>query len=544
MQKCLILLLCLLATVPSSADTKMEQLYQQLDDAIAQWPTFVAQRQQRINQLKSKYAHTKDARQQLLLADKLFEEYRSYRSDSALFYMSQCINLAKNDLHDQQLEYFCQVKMAFLCSSTGLYTEALDYLHTVDPTLLSREQKGLYYMATAHVWGELSYYSRIDSLSKRYRQLQLENRALMYQLMNPSDDYYLQSKEMDCNDRSDLAGALRYNDQRMKAVQVGDRNYAIVAFYRYLDYKFNGKDDGLEWLCQAAISDVRHAVTDQAAMWELANHLNESGDLERSYHYVTFAWQCASTFGTRLRNWQISPVLSTVDKSYQEQTTKTNTTLKAMVVCISLLAVMLVFSLISVKRQRQKLAVANTKLEATSQQLAENVKQLSSLNQQVNAANNDLAEANRVKEEYIGRFMTLCSHNIDEMERMRHELLKEVRGNNAGRARALAADPSEKEHALAVFYEEFDHAFLHLYPDFVNRFNALLMPSMRQEMSANGTLTTPLRIFALIRLGIDDSSKIAEFLHYSVKTIYNYRARVKNGAIGDRDAFENEVKRL
>ena len=57
-------------------------------------------------------------------------------------------------------------------------------------------------------------------------------------------------------------------------------------------------------------------------------------------------------------------------------------------------------------------------------------------------------------------------------------------------------------------------------------------------------LTTDIRIFALIRLGIEDSSKIAEFLHYSVNTIYNYRARIKNGALHNREQFEEKVKSL
>ena len=71
-----------------------------------------------------------------------------------------------------------------------------------------------------------------------------------------------------------------------------------------------------------------------------------------------------------------------------------------------------------------------------------------------------------------------------------------------------------------------------------------LRPEAQLSVEKDGQLSTSIRIFALIRLGINDSSKIAEFLHYSVNTIYNYRARVKKGAKGDKDDFEEKVKMI
>ena len=101
-----------------------------------------------------------------------------------------------------------------------------------------------------------------------------------------------------------------------------------------------------------------------------------------------------------------------------------------------------------------------------------------------------------------------------------------------------------KEREIEELNQNFDSVFLHLFPGFVDDFNALLQPEMQIHPKEENRLTTDLRIFALIRLGIDDSSKIAEFLHYSVNTIYNYRARIKNGAIGNREQFEASVKDL
>ena len=98
---------------------------------------------------------------------------------------------------------------------------------------------------------------------------------------------------------------------------------------------------------------------------------------------------------------------------------------------------------------------------------------------------------------------------------------------------------------LHDFYTEFDATFLKLFPDFVNQLNAMLQPDKRlKDTSADGILTTELRVMALIRLGINDSTKIARFLRRSLSTIYNYRVKIRNAAAEDRDNFESRVMRI
>jgi hypothetical protein len=103
---------------------------------------------------------------------------------------------------------------------------------------------------------------------------------------------------------------------------------------------------------------------------------------------------------------------------------------------------------------------------------------------------------------------------------------------------------SLKEQDLTDLFRNFDHAFLCLVPNFIEEFNKLLKPEARMVPDKDELLNTELRLFALIRLGVEDSSKIAEFLHYSVNTIYNYRAKVKNASIISRDDFEKRVKEI
>ncbi|MDD3387704.1 MAG: DUF6377 domain-containing protein, partial [Prevotella sp.] len=199
-------------------------------------------------------------------------------------------------------------------------------------------------------------------------------------------------------------------------------------------------------------------------------------------------------------------------------------------------------------RQRHKLQMArneldnsNHELKNLNNQLSEYITKLNSLNKKMASTNRSLDESNKMKELYIGRFLSLCSTYIDKTETLRRNIKKRVKTQDLSGLARLAESKTEE---WDDFYRNFDSAFLKLFPNFVAEFNALLRPEERVEVSPNGSLGTSIRIFALIRLGIDDSSRIAEFLHYSVNTIYNYRAKVKNGAYGDREEFEKRVKEI
>ena len=144
----------------------------------------------------------------------------------------------------------------------------------------------------------------------------------------------------------------------------------------------------------------------------------------------------------------------------------------------------------------------------------------------------------------MGHFMRLCSMYIDKIDNFRKRVNKMVKNHEYDDLYQLTRSQEFRDKELEDLYVSFDSAFLHLFPNFINDFNALLRPEEHIVVEEKDRLNTSIRIFALIRLGIDDSSKIAEFLHYSVNTIYNYRARIKNGALGDREQFEQRVREI
>lgn len=540
----LLALLFLPFTVVANGGIDLVQVYQQLDEAIKHTEQYTQEREQRITKHRTALEVTKDPAGQYELCYRLYEEFQPYMNDSAIYYIDRCIALAEK-MGDHIRAEQCQLQLAFQCTESGMYNEAMDILRAIDVTQISdAKNRQKYYSTISHLYSEVGYYCKVPRLQREYYATGDRYRALIDSTVSSRDEA-LQIKEMQCFSAGDAQGALKYSDMRLKQVSEGSHEFAIVAFYRYLDYTLKGDSvQARYWVTQSALSDVRNAIMDQGALWELANLLMADGDMDRAYYYIHFAWQCANKFNTVKRNNQISPVLTSISDNYEESLKRANRQLLALAVVASLLAALFLAILFYSNSQRKKLARARNELSMSNQQLGQLNQQLSELNAQLGDTNIRLNESNRVKDEYVGRFIHLCSFYIDRLDEMRKRVNKMVKGKDLAALDKFTEGNELRDQNLNELYEMFDSTFLHLFPNFVNDFNALLQPESRITLDDPRTLNTDLRIFALIRLGIEDSSRIAEFLHYSVNTIYNYRAKVKNGALTDRDSFEARVKTI
>ena len=547
--RCLLTLLMSVVSFCVFADN--EELYRSLDEAIVQAPDFVKKREQRIDVIKQRLQNVANDEERYKLTCNLFNEYMPYKSDSAAKYIYEAILLAEKRGNKSQL---CHTRslLAFLCSSTGQYVESKQILDSTDISGVDREALGQFYKSLAHVYGEMAYYSNIPKLKNEFFAKQDEYTEKIYETLPPSHDFYLQRKEQECYKKGDIEGALRYNDKRLENVSPDSHEFAIVAFYRTMDLRMAGRPkEALSWLTKSAICDVHNAVMDQGSLWELANLLAQEGQLERARVYINFAWECANTYSTHMRSWQISPILSSIDRQYQNEIEHTNSMLTNMTIAVSILLLILAVLLLYEYRRRRQLKEAHNELSeknAQTKSLNEELLQanlaLDDTNRQLKSLISQLNEQTRVKEVYVGRFMSLCSDYIDKIDDFRKRVNRMVKGREYEELYRLTKSTDMKTQEIEDLCANFDNAFLHLFPNFISDFNALLRPEEQIEVPGEYKLNTTLRIFALIRLGIDDSSRIAKFLHYSVNTIYNYRARVKGAAITRRDDFETRVKNI
>lgn len=550
---CILIVLMSISVYANPTDD-IEQLFKTLDDAIVHSPDYVKVREGRIRNLEQKLNAAKKDSEKYAACFALFEEYRSYKNDIALKYINQCMELAIK-MSDKQKEENAKSLLAFQESTTGNYAESYDLLKSINSSNLNAEGKRNYLWACLHLYGEMAYYCNVPSLKKYYTGKRNAYQAEIDSTFSHDDDLYLQMQEGKERDAGNMKEALRLSDKRLAKTQPGTHKYAIVQFYRGLTYnKFGDEEQFIRCLLRSAICDVQLAVMDQGSLWELANLLNAKlGEQKRSHEYIKFAWQSATVFNTPIRSRQIMPVLTQIEDSYQRELASSNKQLKIMVAWSVLLIIVVVLLLYYVNKQRKRIAVAHHKQKDTNHALQLANKNLNSVIEQLNLANSNLNEANdrlnemnhslnesnKMKEVYIGRFLRLCAIYVDKIETMRKRVVKLVKAREFTK---LLEQMQTGEAYMGELYKYFDSTFLNLFPSFVDEFNALLKPEDRIILEDNNSLSTTLRIFALIRLGIEDSSKIAEFLHYSVNTIYNYRAKIKNSAICDREEFEQHVK--
>ena len=532
----------------SAQDDDMKVIYQQIDEAIEQSPRIVGDYEPQIADIRQQYQHSSRPEEKYQLAFRLYEQYKAFMNDSALFYLNEAEQWAGRQ-GQTDLVGNCRALKAFQCSTVGYYTEAQTLLKNIDKRQLDSIGLRNYYKAQMHVYGELGYYSNIPSMKEGFFKNQALYRDSLFSMIDHSDQDYLMYKIYELNDLKELKEAHKLSSQWVKQVQPGSHDYAIACYYSWLSCEDEGEKRW--WLAQSALYDVRNAVMDQASLLSLAEILNADGDLDRSYKYIRFTWDCNNRFNTRMRSWQITPILNVIENNYQKAVEHNTKVLRMSVVVVSVLALFILGVLFFLHRRNRQLDTArnelkhsNDELAAANSQLAKQTEELSVLNTELSTLNSQLSESNRVKEEYIGRFMSLCSQYIDKIDDYRKMVNKKMKNKELDELFRLSKSTELKERELEELYQNFDSVFLHLFPNFVDDFNALLQPEMQIHPKEENRLTTEIRIFALIRLGIEDSSKIAEFLHYSVNTIYNYRARIKNGALDNRESFERRIKQL
>lgn len=544
----LLLVLMPLSLSAKTADN-IEQLFQSLDNAIAHSADYVKVREARIHDWEQKLKTARRLSSKYDACFALFEEYRSYKNDMALKYINQCMELAIR-MGDKQKEENAKALLAFQESTTGDYVESYDLLKSVNIADLDAEGERNYLWASQHLYGEMANYSNVPSLKKYYTGKYNAYQAAIDSTFSHDDDLYLQMQEVRARDAGNMKEALRLSDKRLAMTKPGTHQYAIVQYYRGMTYnQFGDEDQFLRCLLRSSICDVQLAVMDQGSLWEVANLLNADPDQQkRSHEYIKFAWQSATIFNTPIRSRQIMPVLTQIEEGFQKELSTSNQHLRLMVAFSVLLLFVVMLLLYYVNKQRKRIAAAHHKqketnhaLQLANERLNEMNHSLNEMNQSLNEMNHSLNESNKMKEVYIGRFLRLCAIYVDKIETMRKRVVKLVKAREFNR---LLEQMQAGEAYMGELYEYFDSAFLKLFPDFVEEFNALLKPEERIVLEDDSRLSTTLRIFALIRLGIEDSSKIAEFLHYSVNTIYNYRAKIKNSAICDREEFEQCVKQI
>ena len=546
-KNCLFCFLLFFSCYSAFAGESLDSLLNVLDKTIKEADTYVQIKENKLHELKKEARKTPPVSvERYHLNNDIYLEYKAYSSDSALHYLNENMLLARQ-LNDKERELKIQLELSYLLSSIGMYMEAADILNSIDRQTLPSSLLGYYYTCYEHVYFEAgAAQPRYKMFASRYAKLSHAYRDSMQVTLDPSSATYLWLRETQLREAGKYDEALEFSDRRLAESSFGTPQYALVAYQRFRLFESMGKkDEHLYYLVLSAISDVRSAIKEQSSLMVLAQELNSKGDLKRAYDYINFSWEISQFYKTRLRSWMNITPLSMINGNYQDIIKQQNRELLIYIVCVALLALLLVIALIYIYRQMKALSIAKKGLQEVNERLFSLNEELEEVNRHLRSTNLELSESNLIKEAYIARFFKLCSVYVDRLQAYRKLVNKKLqRGQVAELLKMTHLSNDIVTVEVQELYANFDSAFLHLFPNFVESLNALLLPDEQIVLKPDELLNTELRIFALIRLGIKDSSQIAELLHYSVNTIYNYRSRVKTKARVSRDDFEDLVAKI
>lgn len=546
-KNCLLCFLLFFSCYSAFAGESLDSLLNVLDKTIKEADTYVQIKENKLHELKKEARKTPPfSVERYNLNNDIYLEYKAYSSDSALHYLNENMLLARQ-LNDKERELKIQLELSYLLSSIGMYMEAADILNSIDRQTLPSSLLGYYYTCYEHVYFEAgAAQPRYKMFASRYAKLSHAYRDSMQVTLDPSSATYLWLRETQLREAGKYDEALEFSDRRLAEASFGTPQYALVAYQRFRLFESMGKkDEHLYYLVLSAISDVRSAIKEQSSLMVLAQELNRKGDLKRAYDYINFSWEISQFYKTRLRSWMNITPLSMINGNYQDIIKQQNRELLIYIACVALLALLLVIALIYIYRQMKALSIAKKGLQEVNERLFSLNEELEEVNRHLRSTNLELSESNLIKEAYIARFFKLCSVYVDRLQAYRKLVNKKLqRGQVAELLKMTHLSNDIVTVEVQELYANFDSAFLHLFPNFVESLNALLLPDEQIVLKPDELLNTELRIFALIRLGIKDSSQIAKLLHYSVNTIYNYRSRVKTKARVSRDDFEDLVAKI
>ena len=519
-----------------------DALLREIDGLVKNRRTYGVEKETRITDLKRLLAEAASDEQRYGFCGRLFDEYRAYNLDSSFVYAQRKEELAHR-LNKQDYLDDSAMNMAEVMGTTGMYKEALELLGKIDRKTLPDYLYGYYYHLYRTIYGLMGDYAVTEKAKKEYyRMTDLYRDSLLQVNVSDSLGHALVMADK-CIVHARYDEAIDMLMEYYRKPSLDDHAQAMIAYTVSEGYRLKGDKQGQKhYLALSAIADLKSAVKEYVSLRKLASLVYEEGDIDRAYNYLKCSLEDATLCNARLRTLEISQVFPIIDKAYQLKTERQQREMKISLICISLLSVFLLAAIFFVYKQMKKVAAARREVVDTNTLLQELNEELHDSNSQLKEMNHTLSEANYIKEEYIGRYMDQCSTYLDKMDLYRRSLNKIAAAGRVEELYKAIKSSQFLDEELKEFYANFDVTFLQLFPNFVDEFNALLTEPMQPKPGEQ--LNTELRIFALIRLGITDSTKIAQFLRYSVTTIYNCRTRVRNKALGEREEFEAKVMKI
>ena len=509
----------------SFSDNSLDSLYTILNQEMINSVEYNKTKELRIANLNIELENSKSLKDQYEKRKKLIDEYQYYNLNKAIENIEINLTLAKQ-IDDLNLNTETLLKFTQLLISSGQYKESIDILNQLNKNIISEDNIIQYYKNYADGYSRLSYYTIANDSKNKYFNLYNTYKDSLVTYFDKNSEFYLDLEEKKFRDNGQIADALTINDQRLKLVNEFSRQYSIIRFER--SFLYSGAKNRKINLILSAISDIRLSIKDNASLTDLAKISFQENDLDKAYRYINFSYEDAEFYNSLHRKTIISSTLPLITRAYESRSIIQKNELEKLLFISVTLGFILLISLLLIYKQVKRISKTSNQLKHANNNLTKIYDKLSN--------------SDRIKERYLGTFLNLYSDYINHLDMYRKMVRNHITSNKYKALLDLTKSKQIKDNELKIFYKNFDEAFLKIYPNYVTEFNSLMKDNHQFILNNKNELNTELRIFALVRLGISSSSKISKILRYSVNTIYNYRAGVKNNSI-DREDFELFVKK-
>ena len=540
MRHLIVIIITLLMTQPIYVKGDNNQLYKQLDAALAQRAHYVELKEKSLNEIKQGAKYVTSNEDKLKLYEQLANEYKAYEYDSAMTYVNKGLILAQKSNNIFFNKRF-QLSQTRLLITRGFYAEAKEILQKIEPKEEPRDYQFLYYYTMYGLYNNWSTYCENNEFSKNYDLKKVEYLKKAIELSPKKDAfyYYLMGELYYFSNHPNNNKTIQYYKKALSMEKANSRLHAMTAFALSEIYqKANNLELMEHYLLVAAISDITSATKENVALQDIALFIykHKTRSLNKAQEYINLSLEDAYTYKSRLRRIEISSKLQLITNAYTDDIKTTNRLLNIALLVIILLLLGVGISSLFIRKKNRLLKQKKDEITATSAKME-------ILNGQLHLINDELKDTNQKRERLVKVYIDLCYKNIERNSKLRTLAVRKIKANQSKELLSLLSSSTNTEKENKEFLTEFDKAFLSLYPTFVNELNQQLTESAHIQLKENGEMPPILRVCALLRLGITESSKIAGILSYSPQTVYNYRSILKNNAI-DKEHFEENVLKL
>jgi hypothetical protein len=528
-----ILSLLSLQTV-NAQQNDISRLYDTIDSLIENRKDLFVEKEIRLKVLKDDLQRSTSEDQLFKINERIYDEYMAYDFDSAYYYINKNVE-RQRALGDADRFAASAVRMAHILAVSGIFNNARLLLNEVRVQDISKENKINYYEQQSELnlfRSEMANFTPlfpayIDSM-QHYRQKILE--------IAPHDSYnYIFNLATYTCEQGEVDQAIKMLEDYLPQLRQGDRHYSVITSTLAYFYTHKNQPKTREkYLLLSAISDLRGCILENNSLRELSIILLDRQEYKKAYNYIQLASADAKRYGSRLRSLQVARLTPLITEAYDAERAHTQRRTNILLVVLSVITLLLVAAITFVLFLIRKRRAVMEKIHAMNLELERR-------NAVIEKANNEMKESNRIKDEYIGRFLELSSNYIQRGEERAKLLNRLARDKKMAELYAELKSTASLNESVRLFYQNFDTAFLNIYPNFIKEVNCLMADGNQFEVDEAHKLTTELRILALIRLGINDNQKIADILRSSITTIYTYRSRLKARA-RSKDSFEDEIR--